>query len=82
MNANLCKSVLSDLKIEDAVIAMKPHHLSCFSHRFLRAVLTTSGLFAALVSPAHAIAPTIMDGPHLPWAFVILVIVLLLWFKK
>lgn len=53
-----------------------------FIPHFLRAVLTASGLFAALVSPAHAIAPTIMDGPHLPWAFVILILVLLFLFKK
>lgn len=53
-----------------------------FFPHFLRAALTTSGLFTALVSPAHAIAPTIMDGPHLPWAFVILIVVLLFLFKK
>lgn len=48
----------------------------------LQAALACSGLFAALISPVYAIAPTITDGPHLSWAFVILIIVLLLLFKK
>lgn len=61
---------------------MNPIRSANFFHHILRDALATIGLITTLFSPAHAIAPTIMDGPHLPWAFVILIVVLLFLFKK